>query len=319
MGPNAPVHPGARSKSGRYLSSEDGTVQVPALIALPSAFRHVLSDLETYKWKTGDFMLNTYPKNGTYFVWEIMSMLLKGSADYIETPKQLLVIDLFPVSKIEDTVPSPRVLQSHYRPDVLIPEFRKNKTVIVIRNPKDVCISLYHHERTVMANIIESYEPLRDLSLSDWVRMFLYDKDVPYGNYFDYTAYVWSLREDPTVLVLFFEDFKINPVETIAKLNNFMETERSMELVQQIADATEFEKMKKGKIEHCKDLGVKMAAQTGQPEDETKQKAQLIINNLYRKGTIGDWKNQLTVADNELFNSFLESWEEGKDIPFLYE
>ena len=36
-------------------------------------------------------------------------------------------------------------------------------------------------------------------------------------------------------------------------------------------------------------------------------------------GEIGDWKNHFTVADNELFDSVLEKWTVGKEIPFIYE
>ena len=36
-------------------------------------------------------------------------------------------------------------------------------------------------------------------------------------------------------------------------------------------------------------------------------------------GEIGDWKNHFTVADNELFDSVLEKWTAGKEIPFTYE
>lgn len=35
-------------------------------------------------------------------------------------------------------------------------------------------------------------------------------------------------------------------------------------------------------------------------------------------GEIGDWKNQFTVADNELFESFLDKWPIGKEIYFRY-
>ena len=40
-----------------------------------------------------------------------------------------------------------------------------------------------------------------------------------------------------------------NPVEIITKVNEFLGTNRSPELIQQIADATSFSKMKEGKKE----------------------------------------------------------------------
>ena len=35
-------------------------------------------------------------------------------------------------------------------------------------------------------------------------------------------------------------------------------------------------------------------------------------------GGIGDWKNHFTVADNELFEAFLDKWTVSKEIPFRY-
>lgn len=35
-------------------------------------------------------------------------------------------------------------------------------------------------------------------------------------------------------------------------------------------------------------------------------------------GDIGDWKNHFTVADNELFEAFLDKWAVSKEIPFRY-
>ncbi|KAF6022730.1 hypothetical protein EB796_018959 [Bugula neritina] len=71
-----------------------------------------------YKWVEGDFLLASYQKNGTHFMWEIMTMLLRGSAEYIRSPKEACMIDLFPLKKTDAVFPSPRVLNTHYRLDV---------------------------------------------------------------------------------------------------------------------------------------------------------------------------------------------------------
>ncbi|KAF6022731.1 SULT1B1 [Bugula neritina] len=67
------------------------------------------------------------------------------------------------------------------------------------------------------------------------------------GSYFDFVEYMWSLRDDPNMLVIFFEDLILDPVANIQKVNEFMGTQRSPELVKEIASATTFSKMKKGK------------------------------------------------------------------------
>ena len=57
-------------------------------------------------------------------------MLLRGSAEYIQEAKEVCMIDLFPVTKSEEIMHSPRVLNTHYRLDVLPQTFRGRKTVI---------------------------------------------------------------------------------------------------------------------------------------------------------------------------------------------
>ena len=69
---------------------------------------------------------------GTRFVWEIMSMLLCDSAEYMEQPKLACMIDLLPMSTIEETFPAgkPKVVNTHYRLDVLPEQFKNRKTVL---------------------------------------------------------------------------------------------------------------------------------------------------------------------------------------------
>ena len=44
----------------------------------------------------------------------------------------------------------------------------------------------------------------------------------------------------------------------------------------------------------------------------------LKVNYNYYTGEVGDWKNHFTVADNEAFDAFLDTWSLSKEIPFQY-
>lgn len=57
-------------------------------------------------------------------------MLARGSTDYITHPKVACMMDLFPLSKIEQLFSSPKVINTHYRLDVLPQEFQGRKTVL---------------------------------------------------------------------------------------------------------------------------------------------------------------------------------------------
>ena len=41
-----------------------------------------------------------------------------------------------------------------------------------------------------------------------FLRTFLFDKDCQYGRYFEYVEYMWSLRDNPNLLIVYFEDLK---------------------------------------------------------------------------------------------------------------
>ena len=69
---------------------------------------------------------------GTHFAWEVMTMLLRNSCDYIKEPKECCMMDLFPLSETEKFYSrgTPKVLNTHFRLDVLPKEFQNRKTVL---------------------------------------------------------------------------------------------------------------------------------------------------------------------------------------------
>lgn len=65
-----------------------------------------------------------------------MTMLLRNSAEYIKEPKEACMMDMFPLSATDKVYPrgAPRVLNTHYRLDVLPKEFQGRKTVVGMLN-----------------------------------------------------------------------------------------------------------------------------------------------------------------------------------------
>ncbi|XP_067940732.1 sulfotransferase 1E1-like [Watersipora subatra] len=311
-----PPHPRGSSVTNLYVSSEDGSVKIPAMVVDEGAFGEIYQALKDYKWHEEDFLLASYPKNGTNFLWEIMTMLLRGTSEYIKDFKALCMVDLFPVTKLDTDklFASPRVLNTHYRFEALPDEFKNRKTVLILRNPKDVCLSYFHMEAKMWGMVGTSLGSTQALTLHDYIKIFLFGKDVPFGNFFQYLEYMWAQRDNPNIHVLFYEDLIMDPVGEIQKLNEFMKTKRSPELIQQIADATSFDKMQQGKSGQGHD---NKALLDILKTDENTLKGTLKL--MFRKGKIGDWKNSFTVADNELFDAFLKQWEGGKDIPFRFD
>ncbi|XP_067940695.1 sulfotransferase 1C2A-like [Watersipora subatra] len=310
-----PPHPRGGTVTNCYMVSEDESVKISALVVKEEGFKAVVNAVKTYEWKDEDFLLASYPKNGTNFLWEIMTMLLRGTSDYIQDFKALCMMDLFPVTKLDtdNLFPSPRVLNTHYRLEALPAAFHGKKTVLVMRNPKDVCVSYFHQESKLKFEKAGEEGNVVQMTFPEYMRIFLYGQDMPFGNFFKYCEYMWTLKDKPNVHFVFYEELIKDPIGAITKVNEFMGTERSPELIAQIADATTFSKMQQGKSQQGHD---NTALLNVLRVDATAMKKTLSL--MFRKGKVGDWKDQFTVADNELFDAFLEQWTGGKDIPFIY-
>ncbi|KAJ8309422.1 hypothetical protein KUTeg_014296 [Tegillarca granosa] len=125
---------------GEYLSAEGVRLgQFPdPRINIPQ-----IKEMEV---KENDIFINAYPKAGTHWVWEISKMLLKGKAEYEEAIKETAMIE-FNSPEMLQKLPPPRVFNSHlyFRnlPRDIIK--KKCKIIFVNRNPKDICVSYYHH------------------------------------------------------------------------------------------------------------------------------------------------------------------------------
>ncbi|XP_076452276.1 sulfotransferase 1 family member D1-like [Babylonia areolata] len=95
-----------------------------------------------------DVLLVAFAKSGTHWIWEVVSMLLTGKADYEKRTKEFAMMEATEIEQLESQ-PSPKVLNSHL-PLRLLPRQVKEKKVKVIhvyRNIKDVIVSGYFHFR----------------------------------------------------------------------------------------------------------------------------------------------------------------------------
>ena len=45
-------------------------------------------------------------------------------------------------------------------------------------------------------------------TLGAFLQLFLFNKDLMFGSFFDYIEYMWSQRDQPEILLVFFEDLK---------------------------------------------------------------------------------------------------------------
>ncbi|KAL3886113.1 hypothetical protein ACJMK2_026162 [Sinanodonta woodiana] len=259
----------------------------------PEILRDIFNNIPHLKCRNDDVFVCAPLKSGTHWTWEIVSMILNGKAEIIHKSKNTQMLEAVPTETI-DGAPSPRVLNSHlnlYRLPREVLE-QKCKIVLILRDPRDVAVSLYHHCKGIL-----KYE--YDGIFENFLPLFLEGK-LMYNSYLDYVV-EWekAMEERPGIHLIYYEDLKTNCIEEVRKLALFLEVTCSNDLIRKISDKCNFQQMKDDKEKHI-------------PEELRKA---LYKNNfsMFRKGTVGDWRNIFSVAQSEYFDSmFLEKMKKSK-------
>ena len=184
-----------------------------------------------------------------------------------------------------------------------------------MRNPKDTAVSLYNM-------LIKNNQWTYDDTFEDFFSLFT-TGFLPNGSWFENVRSWWAMRDRPNVRIIFYEDLKRKPKETLtgeknvahphpiscfflcAELAKFLETPATDEQIDQLVEFTSLETMRK--------------TATADPSSMIPQ----IFKDgfkFFRKGEIGDWKNYFTVAMNEIFDEvYRREMKDVSGLEFIYE
>ncbi|XP_046542789.1 sulfotransferase 1C2-like [Haliotis rubra] len=266
--------------------------------------KELIRKVQKFELRDDDMMIAAYPKCGTHWLWEIVNMLRAGNSEYNKKTKGFAMLGM-PMFDRADELPSPRVLNSHlnfrHLPEKMAE--KRIRTILILRNPKDVSVSYY----CMINGFKDSFG--FDGTYSEFLDLFLEGK-IPDGTYADYVKdwlQVKRNQPDLPVLTLFYESLKKDPIKNIKMVANFIGVSVSDELCEQIAEACSIKKMRTA------DAQVKEQIFKLSENWKGGQKG------IYRKGEVGDWKNWITVAENERFDDVIERTFEGTGIVFMYD
>ncbi|KAK8371771.1 hypothetical protein O3P69_016231 [Scylla paramamosain] len=102
--------------------------------------------------------------------------------------------------------------------------------VYVARNPRDVCVSYYHHQKSLkVAEFIGDFPDFVDL----WCRDLCLQ-----APYWDHLMEAWERRQHPNFLFLFYEDMKENLMKELKRLDAFLGTGLTEDQLRQVAEHT---------------------------------------------------------------------------------
>ncbi|XP_069857185.1 sulfotransferase 2A1-like [Dipodomys merriami] len=246
---------------------------------------HIKAVHEELVLKDEDIITVTYPKSGTHWLIEVLSLIhTKGDPNWIRSVPTYVRSPWIETEagykfKVERKE-GPPLISSHL-PIQLFPKSfftSKAKMIYVIRNPKDVLISGYYFWR--FTNLAKKPE-----SLEQYFEWFL-QGHVPYGSWFDHVRGWMSMREKENVLVLSYEQMKKDPRSMVERICGFLGKALEPGELDLVLENSSFQAMKENKMSNFSTI----------PEE-------LVPTGLKitRKGVTGDWQNHFTPAQTQAF------------------
>nr|CAD7434031.1 unnamed protein product [Timema monikensis] len=216
---------------------------------LPSKYEHQAVGYHNMTLRSDDIWVVTFPRSGTTWTQELL-WLLNNDFDY-DTARRVNLVERFPflefstlldkevkgevIAKNPDNpdcatildswetpgyrfstdMTSPRHFKTHLPLSLLPPQLLDTcKVVYVARNPKDVAVSYYHHNRLLT---VQGYQ--RDFAT--------------YWNYFEHNLLIgcpywshlteaWDRRNHPNMMFLFYEELSKDIKSSINKIAQFL-------------------------------------------------------------------------------------------------
>ncbi|XP_041941911.1 cytosolic sulfotransferase 2-like [Alosa sapidissima] len=275
-------------------------------VSMTQYFTDNWENVQNFKALPDDILIATYPKAGTTWMSYILDLLYFKQKDK-EREKSLPLFERVPFLELVipnyctgvealDTLPTrPRLIKTHL-PIQFVPKsfWEQNcRMVYVARNAKDNAVSYYHFDRM---NMMQP-EP------KDWnsfLQRFM-DGKMVFGSWFDHVTGWWKKKQTcSNILYMFYEDMVEDTGREMERLFSFLGLSTTAEERESIRGEVQFDAMKANPMaNYSTDLVMNQK-----------------ISPFMRKGKVGDWKNQFTVAQNETFDENYENKMRNNTLKF---
>ena len=178
----------------------------------------------------------------------------------------------------------PRIFSSHVPYRFIEKQVIKDKVkiIVVMRNPKDALVSMFHFYQ--MNAAMGTFQGTWD----EFFQLFK-DRHLWGENFIDFSVAWWKLRHLENVFITSFEDMKRDTAKIIRQVADFLGKQLTDEAVARIVEETSFKKMKDNPKVNRQDL-----ADAGMFDFNK--------STFIRKGTVGNWKDYFTAEQEKYVN-----------------
>lgn len=162
-----------------------------------------------------DLFIVSYPRSGNNWTRFLIGNLIRPDdpVTFANLERRVPEIYFNPDRRLR-ALPRPRVFKSH---EAFEPHYPH--TLCVVRDPRDVVVSNYHHNQKA-GNISA------DCKIEDFVPMFLAGEfDKKCGTWGDHvTSWLATRKDHSGFLLVRYEDLKADPLTELSRISRFLET-----------------------------------------------------------------------------------------------
>ncbi len=236
-----------------------------------------------------DIIICSCHKSGTTLTQQIVNLIINGHDNFISihhlSPwvENKLSLEKFDKLELIKNLSSPRIFKTHL-PFTALPYSPQVKYIYLIRDPRDVGVSLYNHSCNLLFGTKPEELKIPDNFTDFWNQWI--ETGEPYWSVWEHINIWWNVINLPNILFIHYSNLINEKNKEIEKIANFLERELDENLQKKILHRSSLEYMKLN----------------WQKFEPPVFKPQTFIN----KGTNGRWNNLLTVDQIKHYEMLIE-------------